>query len=100
METWTLKRRPSWMHVADPRIMLALRRDESPTSAHDLREREPYPYTYIVQRCERLAAEGLVQPTADDRYVLRELGQEFLAGEVPIRHLESGTAAWPAVFRA
>jgi len=30
METWTLKRRPSWMHVADPRILLAVRHRSEP----------------------------------------------------------------------
>jgi hypothetical protein len=89
METWTLKRRPSWMHVADPRILLAVRHRDDPVGVRDLRREQPYPYLYLLQRCERLVAEGLLQPLPDDRYELRELGRAFLNGEVPVAELES-----------
>lgn len=91
METWTLKHRPSWMHVADPRILLAIKFREQPTTLETLHRNEPYPLVYLRQRCERLAAEGLVQPEGvGHAYRLRELGQAFLAGEVPVDELESG----------
>jgi hypothetical protein len=90
METWTLKRLPSWMHVADPRLLLAMDGRDQPTSLGALRRSQPYPLVYLRQRCERLAAEGLVQPVFDDRYRLRDLGQEFLNGEVAVEDLEAG----------
>jgi hypothetical protein len=89
METWTLKRRPDWMHVADPRILTALAGSEEPPTVRALRRTQPYPGLYLHQRCERLATEGLVQPLPERRYELRELGRAFLRGEVPIGDLES-----------
>lgn len=94
METWTLKRRPSWMHVADPRILVAMKFGEGPTSLGALHRSQPYPLVYLRQRCERLAAEGLVQPVVEHQYRLRELGRAFLDGEVAVDDLEAGWT-WP-----
>ena len=89
METWTLKRRPSWMHVADPRILLAVR-TRSGATLRWLHRSQPYPLVYLRQRCERLAAEGLLQPVPENEYRLRDLGQAFLDGEIAVDDLESG----------
>jgi hypothetical protein len=89
METWTLKRKPDWMHVADPRILVALAASDEPPTVRGLHRTQPYPRLYIHQRCERMASEGLVQPLPERKYELRELGRAFLKGEVPISDLES-----------
>lgn len=99
METWTLKRRPDWMHVADPRILGALAAADGPPTLDALRRGQPYPRLYLHQRCERLSSEGLIQPLRGERYELRELGRAFLRDEIEIEDLEShpmGGAHLPA----
>lgn len=73
---------PSWMERGDLRVLAALDDADGAVSTDELAAACDALDAYVERRCDRLAAEGLVQPVWGEGYELRDLGAALLAGEV------------------
>jgi DNA-binding IclR family transcriptional regulator len=73
---------PSWMERGDVHILAAIDERATPVARADVASACGVFESYVERRCERLAAEGLVQPVGADAYELRDAGAAFLAGDI------------------
>ncbi|MFB6119896.1 MAG: MarR family transcriptional regulator [Halobacteriaceae archaeon] len=72
----------NWMVPADVEILEFLDGESDPATVGTMADALDYSEAHLTERCEELAAQGLVQPVTHDGYVLRPLGEEYLDGDV------------------
>ncbi|WP_407045748.1 MarR family transcriptional regulator [Haloarcula laminariae] len=79
-----------WMTIDDERILEFLLGSETSTpkkmaDSGDVR----FSRQYIGERCRKLADYGMVQHLGNGVYRITEVGEQYLAGELDARDLES-----------
>jgi len=79
----------NWMDPVDVEILERLADADDPVTADDVADALGAGHTRVEDRCEELAAQGLIQPVTHDGYVLRPLGEDYLDGDVA-PHLLNG----------
>lgn len=78
-----------WMSLVDDRALEYLYENES-GSPKKMQEKARIRYTpeYVAERCRVLTTYGLVRHLGNGVYILTDLGEQYLAGELDIADLE------------
>jgi len=83
-----MPRLASWMEAVDVDVLEFLDGREDPAEPATIADDLEYVEAYVKRRLDELAAQGLVQPVTGGGYVLRPLGEEYLAGELEPHFLD------------